>query len=106
MMAIAAILLVAFVLGLGFSISLSQSALALLSLLWLWRRRESEIRRTAPWPLWQPVLAFSPGEPATGSQLGAGECEHRRVERSPAGRRHTTSRPMPCQSRGSFRKRT
>jgi O-antigen ligase len=51
-------LLVAFVLGLGFSITLSETALALLVLVWLWRLRDGEHRRTAPWPLAAPMIAF------------------------------------------------
>ena len=49
----------AFVLGLGLSITLSETALVLLTLLWLWRLRDPRARAAAPWPLWQPVLAFS-----------------------------------------------
>lgn len=49
----------AFVLGLGLSITLSETALVLLTLLWLWRLRDPQARAAAPWPLWQPVLAFS-----------------------------------------------
>lgn len=48
----------AFILGLGFSITLSQGALIVLTLLWLWHLRDPEVRRTASWPLWAPVLAF------------------------------------------------
>jgi O-antigen ligase len=49
----------AFILGLGLSITLSETALVLLTLLWLWRLRDPRARAAAPWPLWQPVLAFS-----------------------------------------------
>ena len=49
----------AFILGLGLSITLSETALVLLTLLWLWRLRDPQARAAAPWPLWQPVLAFS-----------------------------------------------
>jgi len=49
----------AFVLGLGLSITLSETALVLLTLLWFWRLRDPLARAAAPWPLWQPVLAFS-----------------------------------------------
>jgi O-antigen ligase len=49
----------AFVLGLGLSITLSETALVLLTVLWLWRLRDPLVRAAAPWPLWQPVLAFS-----------------------------------------------
>lgn len=52
-------LLVAFVLGLGFSITLSETTLTLLSLLWLWRLRDGQDRRTAPWPLGAPMIAFT-----------------------------------------------
>ena len=49
----------AFVLGLGLSITLSETALVLLTVLWFWRLRDPLVRAAAPWPLWQPVLAFS-----------------------------------------------
>jgi O-antigen ligase len=49
----------AFVLGLGLSITLSETALVLLTVLWFWRLRDPLARAAAPWPLWQPVLAFS-----------------------------------------------
>ena len=51
-------LVVAFVLGLGYSITLSETSLVLLSLVWLRRLFDGEHRRSAPWPLAAPMVAF------------------------------------------------